>query len=54
MSDWTSKRPSDAHPACPSCGSDVFVDALSFEAEQYFCNACSEGFDAVDSPEVTS
>jgi len=51
-SDSTDFVPSDAHPACPSCESDVFVDCLSYADERYYCNVCSTVFEARESPET--
>lgn len=40
----TAMRPSDAHPACPRCESDVFVDARDRSAGRYACHNCDEVF----------
>ena len=46
QSDHTRMLPSDAHPACPACSSDVFVDALSYATSTYRCQLCAETFEA--------
>lgn len=33
-------------PACPDCDSDVFVDAVSYDAGEYRCQACATAFRA--------
>jgi ribosomal protein L37AE/L43A len=43
--------PSDAHPACPSCESDVFVDCRSYEDALYYCNLCGHTFKQSESPD---
>jgi DNA-directed RNA polymerase subunit RPC12/RpoP len=39
-------RPSDGRPACPTCGTDVFVDLANSNHDDYVCRACAGRFDA--------
>lgn len=45
QSTHTQMLPSDAHPECPECSSDVFVDAMSYDASRYHCQLCSKTFE---------
>jgi len=42
----TQVRRSDGFPACPTCGSDVFVERSHSNHDDYVCRSCAGRFDA--------
>jgi len=44
----TAARPSDAYPECPTCETNLLVDATDYESGQYYCHGCGDGFHAPD------